>query len=40
LASPVTWADNSRIWLFKNSKGERVLYGTAPNIGAHEFDKR
>ena len=40
LASPMTWNDNSRIWLFKNSRGEKVLYGTAPNIGAHEFDQR
>jgi hypothetical protein len=40
LASPMTWADNAKIWLYKNSSGVRVLYGRAPDIGAHEFDQR
>jgi hypothetical protein len=40
LASPMTWADNAKIWLFSNSSGKRVLYETAPDIGAHEFDRR
>jgi hypothetical protein len=37
LASPMTWADNAPIWLYKNSSGERVLYGTAPEIGAKPY---
>jgi len=40
LASPMTWADKAPIWLYKNSSGVRVLYGRAPDIGAHEFDQR
>jgi len=35
LASPMTWSDKAPIWLYKNSSGVRVLYGTAPDIGAH-----
>lgn len=38
LASPMTWADNAPIWLYKNSDGKQVLYGNAPDIGAHEYD--
>jgi hypothetical protein len=37
LASPITWADNAPIWLYKDSSGNRVLYGTAPEIGAYEY---
>jgi hypothetical protein len=37
LADPMTWADNAPIWLYKNSSGVRVLYGAAPEIGAHPF---
>jgi hypothetical protein len=35
LASPMTWANDAPIWFYKNSSGERVLYGTAPEFGAH-----
>jgi len=35
LALPMTWTGNAPIWLYKNSSGERVLYGTAPDLGAH-----
>lgn len=37
LASPMTWSDNANIWLYKKSDGQRVLYGSAPDYGAHEF---
>jgi hypothetical protein len=35
LASPMTWTDNAPIWLYKNSSGVRVLYGSAPPLGAN-----
>ncbi|MBN2459907.1 right-handed parallel beta-helix repeat-containing protein [Candidatus Woesearchaeota archaeon] len=37
LASPMSWADNAPIWLYKKSDGEVVLYGSAPDIGAYEY---
>lgn len=37
LASPMTWADNAPVWLYKKSDGVRVLYGTAPEQGAHPY---
>ncbi len=40
LAAPMTWTDKAKIWLYSNSNGKRILYGTAPDIGAHEFDQR
>jgi len=40
LAAPATWADKDGIWLISNSSGKTVLIGTAPDLGAHEFDKR
>lgn len=38
LDSPMTWADNAPIWLYKNSSGEIVLYGRAPDYGAYEYN--
>jgi PKD repeat protein len=35
LATPISWNNNAPVWLYKNSSGERVLNGTAPNLGAH-----
>jgi hypothetical protein len=35
LATPMTWANGAPIWLYKNSSGQQVLYGTAPDLGAH-----
>ena len=35
LASPMTWNAGDPVWLFKNSSGHQVLYGTAPDLGAH-----
>jgi hypothetical protein len=37
LASPMTWSSGADIWLYKKSDGERVLYGSAPDVGAHEL---
>lgn len=39
LASPLTWADGDKIWLYSDSGGRRVLKGSAPDIGAHEADR-
>ena len=35
LASPMTWANGAPIWLYQDSSGSRVLYGAAPDLGAH-----
>lgn len=37
LASALTWEDNANVWLQKKSDGDQVLYGTAPDYGAHEY---
>ena len=37
LASPMTWSDDDPVWLYKDSSGRRVLYGTAPEQGAHPY---
>jgi hypothetical protein len=37
LASPMSWSNNAPIWLYKKSDGAIVLYGTAPDYGAHEY---
>jgi hypothetical protein len=37
LASPMTWADDAPVWLYKNSSGQVVLHGSAPDCGAHEY---
>jgi hypothetical protein len=37
LATPTTWADKAKIWLFSDSSGRHTLIGTAPDIGAHEY---
>ena len=37
LASPMTWSNGSRIWLYKKSDGTVVLHGFAPDYGAHEY---
>lgn len=39
LASPMTWADDAPIWLYKKSDGEIVLSGSAPDYGAHEYQQ-
>jgi len=35
LTSPMTWSKRASIWLYSDSSGRRVLYGTAPDIGAY-----
>jgi hypothetical protein len=37
LASPMSWSNNDPVWLYKKSDGVRVLYGSAPDIGAAEY---
>jgi hypothetical protein len=37
LASPLTWADNASVWLYKKSDGVLTLVGAAPDYGAHEY---
>ena len=36
IASTKNWEDNASIWLYKRSDGSVVLYGSAPDAGAHE----
>jgi len=36
LASPVTWTNGAKIWLYKKSDGAVVLNGAAPDLGASE----
>ncbi len=38
LAKPMTWNAQAGVWLYSDSRGKRVLFGTAPDIGAHEYD--
>jgi len=38
LKSPMTWSDRANIWLYKKSDGKQVLYGSAPDYGAYEFN--
>jgi hypothetical protein len=37
LASPKTWSNDAPVWLYKNSSGQVVFRGSAPDIGAHEY---
>lgn len=37
LATPKTWSNNDNVWIYRNLQGERVLYGSAPDYGAHEY---
>lgn len=37
LASPLTWTNGASVWLYKDSSGSVVLYGSAPDYGAHEY---
>lgn len=36
LATPMTWTNDAKVWLYSDSGGRRVLNGKAPDIGAHE----
>lgn len=37
LATPAYDGKVVPLWLYKKSDGERVLYGSAPDYGAHEY---
>jgi len=37
LASPITRNNGDQVYLYKNSSGARVLFGSAPDMGAFEF---
>lgn len=37
LAAPMTWEDGASVWLYRKSNGEIVLFGAAPEMGAHEY---
>lgn len=38
LAEAKSWADDAPIWLYKKSDGSIVLYGSAPDYGAYEYN--
>lgn len=38
LESPITRSVGQPVYLYKNSSGEQVLYGSAPDIGANEYN--
>src|SRR3984957_4324752 len=37
LASAVRWRNDNPVYLYKNSTGKQVLFGSAPDIGALPF---
>ena len=37
LANSISREDNDDVWLYKNSSGDIVLYGDAPDAGAYEY---
>ncbi len=39
LISPMSWSDEASVWLYKKSNGQVVLFGAAPDYGAHELNK-
>ncbi|MEN6620082.1 MAG: right-handed parallel beta-helix repeat-containing protein, partial [Smithella sp.] len=39
LVSPISWASGDKIWLYQKSDAVRVLYGFAPDMGAHEYPR-
>jgi hypothetical protein len=38
LKSPMKWSNGAKIWLYKKSDGAHVLYSSAPDFGAYEFN--
>jgi hypothetical protein len=38
ISPAITRSNGDKVWLYKKSDGVQVLYGTAPDIGAHEYD--
>jgi len=37
LASSISWTSGQSVWLYKNSSGVQVLYGSAPDAGAYPY---
>jgi hypothetical protein len=37
LKTPISWKTGDPVYLYSDSSGRRVLYGTAPDIGAYEY---
>ena len=37
LAAAISRSPNDPVWLYKDSNGRQVLYGSAPDIGAYEY---
>jgi len=37
LVNSISRNDGDKVWLYRDSSGKRVLYGSAPDIGAYEF---
>ena len=37
LVSPISCSNGNEVWLYKDSDGTQVLYGSAPDAGAYEF---
>jgi hypothetical protein len=37
LVNSASWKNGDSVWLYRKSDGARVLYGNAPDAGAHEF---
>jgi hypothetical protein len=38
LTTGKTWSNGDGIWLYRKSDGTQVLYGTAPDYGAYEYN--
>lgn len=38
IANTISRSDGDSVWLYKKSDGTRVLYGSAPDYGAHEYE--
>lgn len=38
LSRPMTWSNGDKIWLFKDSRGNNTLVGSAPDLGAFEYE--
>jgi len=37
LASPKTWNNEAKVWLYKKSDGQRIIFGAGPDMGSHEY---
>jgi hypothetical protein len=39
LANSISRNDGDNVWLYRDSSGNRVLYGSAPDMGAYEYNE-